>query len=126
MITVRQLAWAAFTVAAVSAGCSTSLREIRARDPEFRFAGVAASNHFAVARCIRDVLEQGGVDSVAYEIAQEPDGMHVIGRPDKSLSVGAVFFDVAVREDSVVVRMAPTPVVSGEALRYAVTVCVGG
>jgi hypothetical protein len=126
VITARQLAWAAFTVAAVSAGCSTSLREIRARDPEFRFAGVAASRHFAVARCIRDVLEQGGVDSVAYEIAQDHDGMHVIGRPDESLSVGAVFFDVAVREDSVVVRMAPTPVVSGEALRYAVTVCVGG
>jgi hypothetical protein len=74
VITVRQLAWAAFTVAAVSAGCSTSLREIRARDPEFRFAGVPTSRHFAVSRCIRDVLEQGGVDSVAYEIVQEPDG----------------------------------------------------
>jgi hypothetical protein len=126
VITVRQLAWVAFTVAAVSAGCSTSLREIRARDPDFHFAGVAASRHFAVARCIRDVLEQGGVDSVAYEISRDPEGMHVIGRPDESLSVGAVFFDVAVREDSVVVRMAPTPVVSGEALRYAVMVCVGG
>ena len=79
-----------------------------------------------MARCIRDVLEQGGVESVAYEIAQSHEGTHVIGRPDESLSVGAVFFDVAVREDSVVVRMAPTPVVSREALRYAVTVCVGG
>jgi hypothetical protein len=124
--TVRQLAWVAFTVAAVSAGCSTSLREIRARDPDFRFEGVAASRHFAVARCIRDVLEQVGADSVAYEIAQDHEGTHVIGRPDESLSVGAVFFDVAVREDEVVVRMAPTPVVSREALRYAVTVCVGG
>lgn len=126
MITVRQLAWVAFTLAALSAGCSTSLREIRARDPDFRFAGVAASRHFAVARCIRDMLEQGGGDSVAYEIAQDHEGMHVIGRPDASLSVGAVFFDVAVREDSVVVRMAPTPVASGEALRYAVTACVEG
>jgi hypothetical protein len=51
--------------------------------------------------------------------------MHVIGRPDESLSVGAVFFDVAIREDSIVARMAPTPVISREALRYAVTVCRG-
>jgi hypothetical protein len=108
----------------VAGGCSSSLREVRARSPKFRFPGVAASGQFEVARCIRDVLEAGvGELSILQEIEQDPDGMHVIGRPDESQS--AAVFDVAIREDAVVAMMAPAPVIPRDTLRDAITLCVG-
>lgn len=111
-------------LAAVTAGCSSSLREVRARGPEFQFPGVPASRQFEVARCIRDVLDEGvGELSILQEIEQETDGMHVIGRPDETPS--AAVFDVAIREDAVVAMMAPAPVISRDTLRDAIAICVG-
>ena len=123
---VEAIAWASLALAAVTAACSSSLREVRARDPEFRFPGVPASRQFEVARCIRDVLDAGlGEESaILQEIERDPDGMHVIGRPDESPSTAAVF-DVAVREDAVVAMMARAPVIPREMLRDAITICVG-
>jgi hypothetical protein len=109
---------------AVTAGCSSSLREVRARGPEFQVQGVPASRQFEVARCIRDVLDEGVGDlSILQEIEQEPDGMHVIGRPEETPS--AALFDVAIREDAVVAMMASAPVISRDTLRDAITICVG-
>ncbi len=111
-------------LAAVTAGCSSSLREVRARTPEFQVQGVPASRQFEVARCIRDVLDEGvGELSILQEIEQEPDGMHVIGRPEETPS--AALFDVAIREDAVVAMMASAPVISRDTLRDAITICVG-
>jgi hypothetical protein len=108
---------------AATAGCSSSLREVRARGPEFQFPGVAASRQLEVARCIRDVLDQGAGEEILQEIERGPDGMHVIGRPDQSLSA-AVLYDVAVREDAVVAVMAPASLVPRETLRGAVAACL--
>jgi hypothetical protein len=105
------------------AACSSSLREVRAREPEFRFAGVPASGQFEVARCIRDVLDQAVGEGVLQEIELGRDGMHVVGRPDESLSA-AVFYDVAVREGAVAVRVAPSSVIPPEMLRGAIAACV--
>ncbi len=111
-------------LATVTAGCSSSLREVRARGPEFQFSGVPASRQFEVARCIRDLLDEGvGELSILQEIEQESDGMHVIGRPDEAPS--AAVFDVAIREDAVVAMMASAPVISRDTLRDAITICVG-
>ena len=124
---VEAIAWASLALAAVTTACSSSLHEVRARDPEFRFPGVPASRQFEVARCIRDVLDAGLGDesSILQEIERDPDGMHVIGRPDESPSAAAAVFDVAVREDAVVAMMAPAPVIPREMLRDAITTCVG-
>lgn len=105
-----------------TAGCSSTLREVRAREPEFRLAGIPASSHFEVARCIRDVLE-GTSDEVVQDIEREPDGMHVIGRPDEHPS--AALFDVAIREDAVVAMVAPAATDWTVMLRNAVAACIG-
>jgi hypothetical protein len=105
----------------VAGGCSSS--EVRPRSSEFQFPGVAASRQFEVARCIRDVLDEGvGELSILQEIEQDPDGIHVIGRPDESQSVAV--FDVAIREDAVVARMAPAPAIPRDMVRDAITRCV--
>lgn len=109
---------------ALLGGCASSLREVRGRPPEFQFAGVAASGQLSVARCVRDVLDRGVGENVLQEIELGPDGMHVVGRPDQSLSA-AVFYDVAVREDAVVARVAPRSVVPPEMLRGAIAACLG-
>jgi hypothetical protein len=106
----------------LAAGCSSTLREVRARAPEFQLPGVAASRQLEVARCIRDVLE-GVSEEIVQEIERAPDGMHVIGRPDESLST-AVFYDVAVREDAVVAMMAPASVIPRETLGGAIAACL--
>jgi hypothetical protein len=46
-----------------------------------------------------------GEAPIVQRIEQDADGMHVIGRSDEGLS-GPVF-DVAIRQDTVVVRLAP-------------------
>ncbi len=123
---MRRIAWASVALAAAVAGCSSSssFRELRARNPEFQFPGIAASRQFEVARCIRDVLDAGvGESEIVQAIEQGPDGMHVIGRPDESPS--AAVFDVAIREDAIVAMMAPAPVIPRETLRDAITACVG-
>lgn len=104
-------------------GCSSSLREVRAREPEFRVPGIPASSQFVVARCIRDVLEGTG-EEVVLEIEREPDGMHVIGRRDEPPS--AAVYDVAVREDAVVAMVAPPATAWTAVLRNAVVACIGG
>jgi hypothetical protein len=103
--------------------CSTSsLREVRAREPELRFAGVPASGQLEMARCVRDMLDRGVGDDILQEIEVASDGIHVIGRLVESLSEG-VFYDVAVREDAVLVRQAPGSVIPSEMLRYAIGAC---
>jgi hypothetical protein len=121
---VRRLAWLCVVGGVITAtsGCSSTLREVRAREPEFRFPGIPASNHFEVAGCIRDVLE-GTSDEVVHGIEREPDGMHVIGRPDEHPS--AALFDVAIREDAVVAMVAPAATDWTAMLRNAVTACIG-
>ena len=70
------------------------------------------------------MLDEGvGELSILQEIEQEPDGMHVIGRPEETPS--AALFDVAIREDAVVAMMASAPVISRDTLRDAITICVG-
>jgi hypothetical protein len=113
-------------VATALAGCSHTLAEVRARPPEFRLAGVASSRQLEVARCVRDVLDQaiGGADAViAQEMRREPDGMHVVGRPDDDAS--AALYDVAIREDAVIAMMASPSDDLRETLRYAAATCVG-
>jgi hypothetical protein len=119
---MRRFAWLC-VASALLAACSSSLREVRARQPEFRFVGVPTSRQLEVARCIRDVLDQGIGEAVLQEIELGRYGMHVVGRPDESLSA-AVFYDVAVREDAVAARVAPSSVIPPEMLRGAIAVCV--
>ena len=107
----------------LAAGCSSNLREVRAGRPEFQFPGVAASRQLEVAGCIRDVLERGVGEDILQEMERAPDGMHVIGRPDASLS-DAVFYDVAVREDAVVGKVAPGSVIPPDMLRGSVAACL--
>jgi hypothetical protein len=107
----------------LAAGCSSSLREVRAREPEFRFAGIAASSQLEVARCIRDVLDQGVGEGILQELELARDGVHVVGRLDESLSA-AVFYDVAVREEAVVAMLAPRSVIPRDMLRGAIAACV--
>jgi hypothetical protein len=109
--------------AALVAGCSSSLREVRARTPEFQVSGVPASRQLEVARCIRDVLDRGLGEGIVQEIELASDGMHVVGRTDASLST-AVFYDVAVGEDAVAARVAPRSVVPPEMLRGAIAACL--
>ncbi len=122
---MRRLALAVLAAVTLTAGCSTgsTLSEVRARAPEVQFPGVASSRQLEVARCIRDVLQQGVSEYAAIQqaIEREPDGMHVIGRPDES-PTGAIY-DVAVKEDGVTARMASG--VPHEVLRSAVATCVG-
>ena len=124
MIVVKQVAFIVLAFAATMAGCSSNLRELRTRPPEFQFPGIAASGQFGAARCIRDVFE-GVVGSVpiVQRIEQDDDGMHVIGRLDESLS-GPVF-DVAIRQDAVVARLAPAWTMLRDTLRYSIAACVG-
>src|ERR1700704_427684 len=104
---MRRFVWLCVALGILAAGCSSSLREVRAREPEFRFAGIAASSQLEVARCIRDVLDRAGGEGILLqELELTRDGVHVVGRPDASLSA-AVFYDVAVREDAVAARLAP-------------------
>lgn len=51
--------------------------------------------------------------------------MHVVGRYDGSLSA-AVFYDVAVRADAVVARVAPRSVIPPDVLRGAIAACLPG
>ncbi len=120
-------AQALLAVAALAAGCASSatLSEVRARRPEFQFPGVASSRQLEVARCIRDVLDQGiGDDAgILQAIERDPDAMHVIGRPDESPT--SAIYDVAVGEDAITAKMAAASVVPPEMLRNAVATCVG-
>lgn len=109
---------------AVTAACSISLLEVRAREPEVRFPGVAVSNQLEVARCIRGVLERNVSDVVSQEIELGSDGVHVTGQLEESLAT-AVFYDVAVREDATEARLAPGSVVSAAMLRGAIGACLG-
>jgi hypothetical protein len=120
---MRHFAWCCVAAGIFAAGCSSSLREVRAREPEFRFAGIAASSQLEVARCIRDVLDRAGGEGILQELELTRDGVHVVGRPDASLSA-AVFYDVAVREDAVAARLAPRSVIPPDMLRGAIAVCV--
>jgi len=120
---VRRFAWLCAAAGILAAGCSSSLREVRAREPEFRFAGIAASMQLEVARCIRDVLDRGVGEGILQELELARDGVHVVGRPDESLSA-AVFYDVAVREDAVAARVAPSSVIPPEMLGGAIAACV--
>ena len=115
----RRVAWLWVAAGILAAGCSSSLREVRAREPEFRFA----SSQLEVARCIRDVLDRAGGEAILQELELTRDGVHVVGRPDASLSA-AVFYDVAVREDAVTARLAPQSVIPSDMLRGAIAVCV--
>lgn len=109
--------------AALAAACSSaSLREVRAREPDVRLAGVPASGQLEVARCIRDVLDQSIGEHIVQEIEVASDGMHVVGRLAQSLSAG-VFYDVAVREEAVAARVAPGSVIPPELLRRAIGIC---
>jgi hypothetical protein len=117
---VRQLSLVAALI--LTAGCSSSLPEVRALEPAFQVGGVPASRQLEVARCIRDVLDGRLGETVLQEIDLAPDGMHVVGRPDESLSA-AVFYDVAVREDAVLARVAPRSVIPPEILRGAIAGC---
>lgn len=122
---MRRFAWCCLVggvITATAPGCSSTLREVRARAPEFRFPGISTSNHFEVARCIRDVLA-GTSDDVVQDIEREPDGMHVIGRLDEHPSVA--LFDVAIREDAVIAMVAPTATDWTAMLRNAVAACSG-
>jgi hypothetical protein len=114
----------ATTVALVGSGCSSSLREVRAREPEFQGNGVPLADQLKAARCICDRFDErvGIPFSIPQEIWQESDGVHVIGR---SASSSAVLFDIAVREDAVVVRVAPGPVPPPGTLRDVVVPCTG-
>ena len=121
---MRRFAGLCVALGLLAAGCSSSLREVRAREPEFRFAGIAASSQLEVARCIRDVLDRAGGEGILLqELELTRDGVHVVGRPDASLSA-AVFYDVAVREDAVAARLAPRSVIPPDMLRGAIAVCV--
>lgn len=120
-MTLRALAWLCVAPALVAA-CSSSLREVRARPPEFRFGGVPASGQLEVARCIRDVLDRSAGDDILQEIELAPDGIHVVGGLEESLAT-TVFYDVAVREDAIVARVAPRSVIPPEMLRSAITAC---
>jgi hypothetical protein len=72
------------------------------------------------------VLDQGVNEfSIVQEIQTDTDGVHVIGRPDEFASTSAAVYDVAIRQDAVVAMMAPAPVIPPEALRNAITTCVG-
>lgn len=75
---------------------------------------------------MRDVLDQAisGEDAaIAQEIEREPDGMHVVGRPDENAS--AAVYDVAVREDAVTATMASPSDALRETLRNAAASCLG-
>ncbi|HSE05307.1 MAG TPA: hypothetical protein VLK35_14255 [Methylomirabilota bacterium] len=106
----------------MAACSSSSLREVRAREPELRFAGVPASGQFEVARCIRDMLDQSIGEDILQEIEMASDGIHVVGRLAESLSAG-VFYDVAVKEDAILARAAPGSVIPPEMLRRAIGAC---
>lgn len=122
---MRRFAVAVFALAAVAVGCSSTLREVRARTPAFQFPGVPVSQQLEAARCIRDGFEArvGDLDSIVLELALDRDGMHVIGRD--GLAADAVMFDVGVREDAVVARVAPAPETPLELLQDAISTCVG-
>jgi hypothetical protein len=120
---MRRFAWLGAAAGILAAGCSSTLREVRAREPEFRFAGIAASMQLEVARCIRDVLDRGVGEGILQELELARDGVHVVGRPDESLSA-AVFYDVAVREEAVVAMLAPRSVIPRDMLRSAIAACV--
>lgn len=119
---MRRYVWLCVVAGILAAGCSSSLREVRAREPAFQVAGVPASSQLEVARCIRDVLDGRAGEAVLQEIDLAPDGMHVVGRHYESLSA-AVFYDVAVREDAIVARLAPRSVIPPDMLRGAVAAC---
>ena len=53
-------------------GCSSNLREVRAREPEGRFAGVPRARQVETARCIRDGLDER-VDGFRLLRAQADD-----------------------------------------------------
>lgn len=120
---MRPLAWLCVVAGLLAAACSSTLREVRAREPEFRFAGIAASMQLEVARCIRDVLDRSVGEGILQELELARDGVHVVGRPDESLSA-AVFYDVAVREEAVVAMLAPRSVIPRDMLRGAMAACV--
>lgn len=121
---MKHIAFIALALAATTVGCSSNLRELRTRPPEFQFPGIAASGQFGVARCIRDAFEGvGGEGPIVQRIEQDDDGMHVIGWPDEGLS-GPVF-DVAIRQDAVVARLAPAWTMLRDTLRYSIAACVG-
>ncbi len=113
-------------LAAALTGCSHTLAEVRARPPEFRLPGVASSRQLEVARCVRDVLDQAisweGA-AIVQEIEREPDGMHVVGRPDDNAS--AAVYDVVIREDAVVAMTASPSDALRETLRNAAATCIG-
>jgi hypothetical protein len=112
------------TVVLVGSGCGSSLREVRAREPEFQVNGVPLAGQLEAARCIRDKVDErvGLLFSILQEVWQESDGVHVIGR---SANSSVALFDIAVREDAVAVMVAPGPVPPSGALRDAVVACVG-
>lgn len=114
----------AVAVILVASGCSSSLREMRTREPQFQVNGVPLAGQLEAARCIRDKFDEraGLLLSIPQEVWQESDGIHVIGR---SADSSEVLFDIAVREDAVVVRVAPGPVPPPGTLRDAVGACVG-
>lgn len=109
----------------LAVGCSSTLREVRSLEPAFQVSGVPASRQLEVARCIRDVLDGRVGEAVLQEIDLATDGMHIVGRHDESLSA-AVFYDVAVREDAVVARVAPRSVIPPDLLRGAIAACIPG
>lgn len=121
-LTVLAVAAMAFLV---GSGCgSFSLREVRAREPQFQVSGVPLAGQLKAAQCIRDKFDErvGVLLSILQEVWQESDGVHVIGR---SANSSTVLFDIAVREDAVVVMVAPGPVPPPGTLRDAVVACAG-
>jgi hypothetical protein len=121
---VRRLA-VVLGLATATIGCSSTLREVQARNPALQFPGVPASQQLEVARCIRDAFEAqvGDQDAIVQELALDRDGMHVIGRD--GFAPGGAMFDVVVREDAVVARVAPAPETPLGLLQHAIQTCVG-
>ena len=93
----------------LAAGCARTLNEVRAEAPALQLPPVAEPHQEAMARCTQDRIyeEMSSVWSIVQETRREPDGWHVIGRPNVSPTF--VVWDVAVTSVSIEVRFGGAP-----------------